>query len=574
MSSAFAGLEGCVIAAINLSAALFSPDLAADVNAMLFFCFSLGTLLAPSIVRITGLKNALVGSMGIYNVYLLPFIWAMRGWLLFGAALGGLAGSVLWTAQGVYFTRNAVAYAEAAAPTPELLSKLTGETRAISVFAGFFAVIFQLVITLCKPFAATMLTVFPDDRARLFSSFIVLAALCTVAMTRIRTFAGDSHRGEGEGHPAKVRASAVPGLRAALERHAARLTARADAVPQLRTARLTLVRAAQRCPVRPGYPALLRVACDRRMLLLTVYNIAYGLSTAFFPSHVTVLTKQSLQQPCLETPPWAVGNATAANATAANATAAAPGAVCAGGAAAVGWMYALAGLSSVVIAATFAWGSDRFLWGRTAALALGSVGFGVPCRLMLAAAQLASDDGRLPLGMLFACFICYGGGVAAWQGSAMALVGDLFRSVEDEHRAAFAYLKLTSGMASTLGFMNFRRMGLPASAAITLLANACGLAAIGTLAVLDFVAAPAQPIPLMTTHKDVQATRAAAAGHGGPVTQIEGRVTALEGRVTAIELRGATEGAGETLRSTPTTAGKPTPFLATPRLMQDDWEEL
>jgi hypothetical protein len=78
----------------------------------------------------------------------------------------------------------------------------------------------------------------------------------------------------------------------------------------------------------------------------------------------------------------------------------------------------------------------------------------------------------------------------------------------------------------------------------------------------------------MTTHKDVQATRAAAAGHGGPVTQIEGRVMALEGRVTAIELRGATEGAGETLRSTPTTAGKPTPFLATPRLMQDDWEEL
>ena len=239
-------------------------------------------------------------------------------------------------------------------------------------------------------------------------------------MTRIRTFAGDSHRGEGEGHPAKVRTGAVPELRAALERHAARLTARADAVPQLRTARLTLMRLAQRCPLRPGYPALLRVACDRRMLLLTVYNIAYGLSTAFFPSHVTVLTKQSLQQTCLEAP-WAVGNATVANATAANATAAAPGAVCAGGAAAVGWMYALAGLSSVVIAATFAWGSDRFVWGRTVSLALGSVGFGVPCRLMLAAAQLASDDGRLPLGMLFACFICYGGGVAAWQGSAMPL---------------------------------------------------------------------------------------------------------------------------------------------------------
>ena len=78
---------------------------------------------------------------------------------------------------------------------------------------------------------------------------------------------------------------------------------------------------------------------------------------------------------------------------------------------------------------------------------------------------------------------------------------------------------------------------------------------------------------MITTHKDVQAT-GAAAGQGGPVTQLEGRVTALEGRVTALELRGATEDADKTLGSTPTTAGKPTPFLATPRPMQDDWEEL
>ena len=39
--------------------------------------------------------------------------------------------------------------------------------------------------------------------------------------------------------------------------------------------------------------SLLRLlCCDRRALLLAPYNAAFGLTTAFFPSHVTVLTKK------------------------------------------------------------------------------------------------------------------------------------------------------------------------------------------------------------------------------------------------------------------------------------------
>ena len=86
MSSAFAGLEGCVIASINLSAALFSPDLASDVNAMLFACFAIGTLVAPHIVHRAGLKRSMVISMAVYALYLLPFVWAERTSLLIAAA--------------------------------------------------------------------------------------------------------------------------------------------------------------------------------------------------------------------------------------------------------------------------------------------------------------------------------------------------------------------------------------------------------------------------------------------------------------------------------------------------------
>lgn len=130
MSTAFAGLEGCVIASINLSAALMQPALASDVNAMLFASFSAGTLISPIIVKHSGLKPSLVASMAVYSLYLLALMGCERSVLLVSATVGGIAGSVLWTAQGVYFTRNAVAYAAAVDPTVE------GESRAISAFAG------------------------------------------------------------------------------------------------------------------------------------------------------------------------------------------------------------------------------------------------------------------------------------------------------------------------------------------------------------------------------------------------------------------------------------------------------
>ena len=75
MAICFAGLEGCVIASINLSAALFSPVLANRVNGTLFASFALGTAVAPAIVRRTGVKRAMVVAMSIYSLYMLPFIW-------------------------------------------------------------------------------------------------------------------------------------------------------------------------------------------------------------------------------------------------------------------------------------------------------------------------------------------------------------------------------------------------------------------------------------------------------------------------------------------------------------------
>ena len=80
--------------------------------------------------------------------------------------------------------------------------------------------------------------------------------------------------------------------------------------------------------------------------------------------------------------------------------------------------------------------------------------------------------------MLVLAFSAYGLGIAAWQGSAMALVGDLFRAAP---RAAFAHLKLTSGVASAAGFMLLPRLSLQAAALLSLCVVLIGLLAFGRL---------------------------------------------------------------------------------------------
>jgi len=183
------------------------------------------------------------------------------------------------------------------------------------------------------------------------------------------------------------------------------------------------------------------------MLLVSCYNIAYGLSTALFPSQVTVLTKRSFVA-TTETPELA--------------------------AAAVGWMYAVSGASSACVAALFAVLSHRYLAARRWSLCIGSIGFLIPS---LRLAALPGETPLLPSAELFALFISYGTGVAAWQGSCMALVGDLFKGDAAEHRGAFAHLKLTSGAATSIGFVIFSGIAVQAAAVVTLCANVAGFIA-------------------------------------------------------------------------------------------------
>ena len=109
MSASFAGLEGCVVACIVISAAIVPPALAYQANAILYLAFAVGTFAAPGVLECTGAKRGMVASMLAYTVYTAAFLRPEPSVILPAAAFGGFAGALLWTAQGEYFTANALA---------------------------------------------------------------------------------------------------------------------------------------------------------------------------------------------------------------------------------------------------------------------------------------------------------------------------------------------------------------------------------------------------------------------------------------------------------------------------------
>ncbi|EOD26228.1 hypothetical protein EMIHUDRAFT_236936 [Emiliania huxleyi CCMP1516] len=236
-SASFAILEGCISATIIISHEVVEHHLASSVSAVLYLFFALGTLVAPALVRRAGVKRSLVASMLMYAVYTAAYMAPSPTVLYPAGALGGLAGALLWTAQGAYYTTSA---------------------------AGLFALFFQLSLTFGKQLAGLSLSLFPQalqllgsseshhrrrDAAHsappsfpqapqlLFGAYTALALGCTVAMSSV------------------IDLSARPGER--------------------------------QSDTGPGQPqgsggegSLLATLCDHRFVLLTPTNVAFGLMTA------------------------------------------------------------------------------------------------------------------------------------------------------------------------------------------------------------------------------------------------------------------------------------------------------
>lgn len=217
-SFAFAVLEGCVSATIVISHAVVPPELASTSNAILYLSFSITTFVSPAIVAAAGVKPSLVASMAAYSLYCVAYMAPLPAVLYAAGVVGGVAGAVLWTAQGVYYTANALQYTDAvhaeslldssprdstapptspyrpalsAGPTtPRPQRRSTSDGRrargSLVLFAGLFAFFFQASLALGKPLAGLCLTIWPDTPAVLFGAYTSVALACTCGMACVR----------------------------------------------------------------------------------------------------------------------------------------------------------------------------------------------------------------------------------------------------------------------------------------------------------------------------------------------------------------------------------------------------
>jgi len=285
--------------------------------------------------------------------------------------------------------------------------------------AGLFALFFQLSLTFGKQLAGLSLSLFPQAPQLLFGAYTALALGCTVAMSSV------------------IDLSARPGER------------RSDAGPGQ--------------PQGSGEEgSLLATLCDHRFVLLTPTNVAFGLMTALFPAVVASLAPSP--NPPGQANPW------------------------------VGWYFALSGLFAGCVAVAVTYMARAHPSGRALALAAGAVAFAAAAAMAGSACAAlpppplpptpppaASDGGErglppspplplaaepplapsaLPLsctspggGAWVGIFLLYGVGVAVWQTSVMALVGEMAtpRHAPRASRRTSPALSLPGGTRGTRG---------------------------------------------------------------------------------------------------------------------------
>jgi hypothetical protein len=114
--------------------------------------------------------------------------------------------------------------------------------------------------------------------------------------------------------------------------------------------------------------------------------------------------------------------------------------------------------------------------GRAVSTILGSLAFAIVGLLSAWLAPRAAGADASLVAPIIALFLCYGFGMAVWQGTTMAVFAERFA---DDPPVGFATLKLHSGLGSALAFAGFDRIGPVAAgyvcAAWAVLGGACYL---------------------------------------------------------------------------------------------------
>lgn len=175
MAVLFSANHGCTVACLSLATSRLGT-IGAWQSGMLYLTYTASALLgATYITKKLGGRNAMSLGMMLYCIYVACFLIAttskqqqqqQRLAALTGAAIGGVGGGFLWTAQGAYFTQVANIYAQ------QLQQDVTTTTTYL---AGVFAFIYLSEEVILRTLSTILLQLG-------FQWFTIFAVYSTVAV--------------------------------------------------------------------------------------------------------------------------------------------------------------------------------------------------------------------------------------------------------------------------------------------------------------------------------------------------------------------------------------------------------
>jgi Ion channel regulatory protein UNC-93 len=177
-------LQGCVVSCLAYSTTQLGNLLGGYGSGVLYIFYALTAFfLAKPVVSTVGPKNGLLLGVSGYCVYVCGFLFAIlvpvAAWPVFilSCMIGGMAGGLLWTSQGMYFAQNSKLYAEATGKTVETTN---------AAFAGIFATAY-LGIEMVAKVMATVIFVADSSKAPpvIFSLYTIMAILSCLVVNML-----------------------------------------------------------------------------------------------------------------------------------------------------------------------------------------------------------------------------------------------------------------------------------------------------------------------------------------------------------------------------------------------------
>jgi hypothetical protein len=185
MSIAFSITHGCTVTCLAFASTELGDELGSVANGILYVFYAVTAfLMAKPIESALGPKlGLLLGVIG-YSVYVCGFFFAIlfsyssihMSWLLAcsTAAIGGLSGGILWTAQGNFFSQNSKLFCESSGAPVDIVN-----TTFASIFATSFlgvemlTKLFATLIYLLAPLSAPFLIFFLYTAVSISGCFVI-----------------------------------------------------------------------------------------------------------------------------------------------------------------------------------------------------------------------------------------------------------------------------------------------------------------------------------------------------------------------------------------------------------------